>query len=61
MKHLTRAESDLTPREYTMLAKLSTPIKIQDFLDGLPMNWEKKGETHMVAALRTTQKKSTLH
>ena len=47
MKHLTRAESGLTPREYTMLAKLSTPIKIQDFLDGLPMNWEKKGETHM--------------
>ena len=27
-----------------MLAKLSTPIKIQDFLDGLPMNWEKKGK-----------------
>ena len=29
------------------LAKLSTPIKIQDFLDTIPMNWEKKGDTHM--------------
>lgn len=30
-----------------MLERLSTPIKIQDFLDTLPMNWEKKGDTHM--------------
>ncbi len=47
MKRLTRAESGLTVSEYTTLARLSTPIKIQDFLDTLPFNFEKKGDTHM--------------
>lgn len=45
MKRLTRAESGLTSREYATLKKLSSPTKIQDFLDSLPMNWEKKGDT----------------
>lgn len=36
----------LTPREEKLLKSLSTPIKIQDFLDSIPMNHEKKGETH---------------
>lgn len=39
--------SGLTAGEYAKLAKLSTPAKIQDCLDTLPMNWEKKGDTHM--------------
>ncbi|MDO8593510.1 MAG: hypothetical protein Q7R59_01265 [bacterium] len=47
MKRLTRAQSGLTQKEYKTLARLTTPIKIQNFLDGLPMNWEKKGDTHM--------------
>ena len=47
MKRLTLQESGFTPREYRMLVRLSSPIKIQDFLDSLPMNWEKKGDTHM--------------
>lgn len=47
MKRLTRAESGLTVSEYKTLARLTTPIKIQDFLDSLPQNWEKKGDTHM--------------
>jgi hypothetical protein len=47
MKRLTRAQSGLTAQEYRTLARLTTPIKIQDFLDSLPMNWEKKGDTHM--------------
>ena len=46
MNRLTRAQSGLTVAEYKTLARLSTPIKIQDFLDSLPMNWEKKGDTH---------------
>ncbi len=48
MKRLTRAASGLTKRQYETLAKLTTPIAIQDFLDALPMNWEKgkRGETH---------------
>jgi hypothetical protein len=37
----------LTRNEENILRKLSTPIKIQDFLDKIPMNWEKKGDTHM--------------
>jgi hypothetical protein len=36
----------LTPKELAVLTKLNTPAKVQDFLDQLPMNWEKKGETH---------------
>ena len=46
MDRLTRAESGLTIEEYTTLSKLTTPIKVQDFLDALPMNFEKKGDTH---------------
>ena len=33
--------------EERVLRGLSTPIKVQDFLDRLPMNWEKNGDTHM--------------
>lgn len=47
MKRLTRAASGLTKKEYAALARLTTPIKIQGFLDGLPMNHEKKGDTHL--------------
>ncbi|MBP9718564.1 hypothetical protein KBD59_04700 [Candidatus Gracilibacteria bacterium] len=37
----------LSNLELKTLKKLSTPIKIQDFLDAVPLNWEKKGETYM--------------
>lgn len=47
MNSLSRVQSGLTHSEYKTLSHLSTPIKIQDFLDKLPMNWEKKGDTHM--------------
>lgn len=47
MKRLTRQEAGLTPSEYALLSRLTTPTKIQDFLDSIPMNWEKKGDTHM--------------
>ncbi|MEK7536119.1 MAG: hypothetical protein AAB590_03890 [Patescibacteria group bacterium] len=30
---------------YKILKKLDTPIKVQNFLDGLPVNFEKHGET----------------
>ncbi len=46
MKRLTREESGLTREEYTMLARLTTPTKIQGFLDTLAFNWEKGGDTH---------------
>ena len=38
---------DLTNEELRTLKKLNTPIKIQDFLDTLPINFEKRGETYM--------------
>ena len=47
MQSLTRANSGLTLKEYKILEKLSSPIKIQNFLNALPANWEKKGDTHM--------------
>lgn len=37
----------LTAAELAILKKLTTPIKIQDFLDTIPMNFEKKEETYM--------------
>lgn len=36
----------LTAKEYQLLKRLSTPQKIQDFLDALPINYEKNGETY---------------
>lgn len=36
----------LTPVEFATLRTLSTPIKIQDYLDSLPINYEKRGETY---------------
>jgi hypothetical protein len=37
----------LTKSELAVLKKLSTPIKIQNFLDKMPLNWEKVGDTYM--------------
>ncbi len=36
----------LTKKEEQILRRLDTPINIQNFLDSLPMNWEKEGDTH---------------
>ena len=35
----------LTPKELNFLKQLSTPEKIQDYLDRLPINHEKQGDT----------------
>ncbi|MDO8659527.1 MAG: hypothetical protein Q7K54_02900 [Candidatus Parcubacteria bacterium] len=37
--------SNFTPKEKTLLKKLNTPAKVQDFLNALPFNFEKRGET----------------
>ncbi|MCX6787103.1 MAG: hypothetical protein NTY93_01080 [Candidatus Kaiserbacteria bacterium] len=47
IKRLTRAQSGLTLHEYETLAHLSSPFKIQNFLDTFAFNWEKKGDTHL--------------
>lgn len=46
--HLTAIKRfGLTRSELSVLRPLTTPIKIQDWLDALPLNWEKRGETYM--------------
>lgn len=52
------ALSTLTARELKVLTSLSNPRKIQDFLDRLPMNHEKKGETHMSVRRSLREKKA---
>lgn len=47
MRRLSLKASGLTNKEFDTLVRLDTPIKMQDFLDSLPMNWEKRGDTHM--------------
>ena len=47
MKRLTRLRSGFSPSEYKILERLSTPILIQNFLDAVPINYEKNGDTHM--------------
>lgn len=37
----------LTPAEHRVFARLDTPQKIQDFIDGLPANFEPYGDTAM--------------
>lgn len=49
---------NLTPTEEKILKKLSTPQKIQDYLDTLPMNHEKRGETHMSVRRVLREKKA---
>lgn len=46
-KKLGLKGSELTKEEFKVLKRLNSPIKIQDYLDSLPMNWEKNGDTHM--------------
>jgi len=36
---------DFTKKEMTLMKKLNTPAKVQDFLNELPFNFEEKGET----------------
>ena len=48
----------LTKKEEALLRKLKTPILIQDFLDKLPSNFEKSGETHFSPRLVLREKKA---
>jgi hypothetical protein len=47
MERLSLIDSGLTKKEYAVLKSLSTPSKTQNFLDTLPFNYEKKGETQL--------------
>jgi hypothetical protein len=37
----------LSQSEKSLFKKLSNPLKIQDFLDSLPINFEENGDTHL--------------
>jgi len=46
IKPLKFEDSGLNRNEWNILKKLSSPVKIQDFLNSVPFNFEKRGETH---------------
>jgi len=48
----------LSKKELAVLRKLSTPEKIQDFLDALPINHEKNGDTCLSPRLVLREKKA---
>jgi hypothetical protein len=48
----------LTKEEEKILKKLSTPIKIQDFLESMPRNMEKRGNTLMSPRLVLQKRKA---
>src|SRR3989344_1286038 len=47
IRPLTQEKSGLGKREWNILKKLNSPQKIQDYLNSLPFNKEKGGETYM--------------
>lgn len=47
IRYAERIKQLLTPLERRVFEKLSTPQKVQDYLDTLPINFETKGETYM--------------
>ena len=48
----------LTPLEIKIFEKLNTPVKIQDFIHKIPINFEKKGETLLSPREVLRQKKA---
>ena len=48
----------LSKKEQATIKKLSSPIKIQNFLDSLPLTWEKDRETYMSPRRSLREKKA---
>ena len=46
MRYSDRIKAILTPKERSVFGKLTTPQKIQDYLDSLPVNFEMEEETY---------------
>lgn len=46
-KAVRKKFSFLTDKEFTVLAKLDTPQKVQDYVSNIPQNFEKNGESCM--------------
>jgi hypothetical protein len=47
IKPLDPKTLDMPPRIIKILAKLETPVMIQEYLNSIPFNFEKNGETYM--------------
>ena len=50
--------NEFSPKELKAIKRLSTPQKIQDFLNSIPFNFEKKGETCMSPRCVLKEKKA---
>jgi len=48
---------EFTKKEILMMRKLNTPAKIQDFLNTIPANFEKKGENTVRSPVRVLREK----
>jgi hypothetical protein len=59
MKNIKENKWRLTKKEFSTLKKLNTPIKIQDFLDKMPINFEKEGMTNM--SVRKSLREGKIH
>ena len=59
MTYQQRLKAVLSPAERKVLARLSSPKKIQDYLDTLPINFETAGETYM--SPRRVMRERTAH
>lgn len=59
MRLADRIKTLLTPPEQKLFERLNSPIKIQDYLDTLPNNFNLKGDTYM--SPRRTIKAQTSH
>jgi hypothetical protein len=47
LRYRNRLRALLTPAEHRVFARLDTPQKVQDFLDGIQVNFEPNGDTAM--------------
>ncbi len=47
MSKMEQLKGSLSPAESRLFTRLNSPAKIQDYLNGLPFNHERRGETYM--------------
>jgi hypothetical protein len=59
IRHATRETLGLEPAEFALLARLDSPRKIQDFVYGLRLNFERNGDT--CNAVRTVLREGHAH
>jgi hypothetical protein len=58
IKPLTQNQSGLSAKDWSLLKKLDTPAKIQDFLGRLEFNLEEKGETYQSVKRTLTSRRA---